>query len=177
MGGYGSTRWNWHNKKMAVEDCHKLPMRIIHSFMQKGGRWGGVTWSRGGEPIGNISYRVIGGEEPESLRLIYTITKHDTGEKKDLDYPVRLTTTPLPWGGQRYWFICPAVGCGRRVSVLYLAPGGDYFACRHCYRLSYRSSLLSSHGGAYAGYSSRSDLEGSKRSFQGLRISEDLNRL
>jgi hypothetical protein len=139
MGGYGSTRWNSHYKRMAVEDCHKLPMRIIHSFMLKGRRWGSVTWSRGGEPIGNISYRVIGGEEPESLRLIYTITKHDSGEKKDLDYPVRLTTTPLPWGGQRYWFICPAVGCGRRVNVLYLAPGGEYFACRHCYRLSYRS--------------------------------------
>ena len=78
-------------------------------------------------------------EEPESLRLIYTLKKHSTGEKKDFDYSVRLTTTPLPWGGFRFWFICPIVGCGRRVSVLYLAPGGDYFACRHCYRLSYES--------------------------------------
>jgi hypothetical protein len=114
-------------------------MKVMHSFLLKGGRWGKVTWSRGGEPIGNISYRVIGIEEPESLRLIYTITKHDPEEKKDFDYPVRLTKTPLPWGGQRYWFICPAVGCGRRVSVLYLPPGGEIFACRHCYRLSYRS--------------------------------------
>lgn len=139
MGGYGSTRWGWHNKKLAVEDCHKLPMKIIHSFMLKGRWWGKVTWSRDGEPIGNISYRVVGNEEPESLRLIYTITKHDTKEKKDFDYPIQLTTTPLPWGGQRYWFICPAVRCGRRVSVLYLAPGGEYFACRHCYHLSYQS--------------------------------------
>lgn len=139
MGGYGSTRWNSHYKRMAVEDCRKLPMRIIHSSMLKGSRWGNVSWNRGGEPMGNISYRVIGNEDPESLRLIYTITKHDTGEKKDLDYPVRLAKTPLPWGGQRYWFICPAVGCGRRVNVLYLPPHGEYFACRHCYRLSYRS--------------------------------------
>lgn len=139
MGGYGSTRWNSHYKKLAVEDCRKLTMKVIHSFIWKGGRWGTVTWSRGGEPIGNISYRVIGDEEPESLRLIYTLTKHNTGEKKDLDYPVRLTTTTLPWSGHRYWFICPIVGCGRRVSVLYLPPSGGYFACRHCYRLSYRS--------------------------------------
>lgn len=127
---------HWRN---AVEDCHQLPMKIIHSYMLKGRRLGTVTWSRGGEPIGNISYRVIGIEEPESLRLIYTITKHDPEEKKDFDYSVRLTTTPLPWGGRRYWFICPIVGCGRRVSVLYLAPRGEYFACRHCNRLSYRS--------------------------------------
>src|SRR3981081_1806868 len=35
------------------------------------------------------------------------------------------------------WFICPAVGCGRRVEILY---GGGIFACRHCYRLAYASS-------------------------------------
>ena len=139
MGGYGSTRWNSHNKRMAVEDCRKLTMRVIHSFIRRGGRWGNLNWSRGGEPMGNISYRVIGSEEPESLRLLYTITKHDPEEKKDFDYPVRLTTTTLPWGGFRYWFICPAVGCGRRVSVLYLAPRGEYFVCRHCNRLSYQS--------------------------------------
>lgn len=139
MGGYGSTRWNSHNKRVVVEDCRKLPMRVINSFMKEGGRIGTVSWNRGGEPIGNISYRVIGEEIPRSLRLIYTITKHDTGEKKDFDYPVRLTTTPLPWGGVRYWFLCPAVGCSRRVSVLYLPPRGEYFACRYCYGLSYRS--------------------------------------
>ena len=139
MGGYGSTRWGSHYTKTAVEDCHKLPMKIIHSPMLKGRRWGTVTWSRGGEPIGNISYRVIGDEEPELLRLIYTITKHRTGEKKDFDYPVRLATTSLPWGGYRYWFRCPNFRCGRRVSVLYLPPHGEIFACRHCYGLSYRS--------------------------------------
>lgn len=139
MGGYGSTRWGSHYTKTAVEDCRKLPMKIIHSPMLKGRWWGSISWNRGGEPIGDIDYRVTGGQEPETLRLIYTITKHRTGEKKDLDYPVRLTTTPLPWGGLRYWFVCPVVGCGRRVNVLYLAPGGEIFACRHCYRLSYRS--------------------------------------
>lgn len=139
MGGYGSTRWGSHYTKTAVEDCRKLPMKTFHSKILGGWRWGTVTWSRGGEPLGSISYQVIGGDEPESFRLIYTITKHRTAEKRDLDYPVRLTKTPLPWGGHRYWFICPIVGCGRRASVLYLPPTGEYFACRHCHRLSYRS--------------------------------------
>jgi hypothetical protein len=45
--------------------------------------------------------------------------------------------TPCNLGGWRAWFICPAVGCGRRVAILY---GGGIFACRHCYRLADASS-------------------------------------
>jgi len=52
---------------------------------------------------------------------------------------VELTTTDLPWGGVRYWFVCPLQGCYRRVGCLYLPPGGKYFGCRHCYDLSYES--------------------------------------
>ena len=44
---------------------------------------------------------------------------------------------PCNLGGSRAWFICPAVGCGRRVAILY---GGGIFACRRCYRLAYASS-------------------------------------
>lgn len=39
-------------------------------------------------------------------------------------------------GGVRWWFICPAKGCGKRVAFLY---GGRIFACRHCHNLAYRS--------------------------------------
>jgi len=48
-------------------------------------------------------------------------------------YRVSLTTTPLPWGGLRWWFTCPLVvegrSCGRRVGKLYLPPGRGYFGC------------------------------------------------
>ncbi len=139
MGGYGSTRWGWYGKRLAVEDCRRLPMKIINPKIREGWRAGSVSWSRGGEPMGNISYQIVWGNEPEALRLIYTVTKHDTGLNKDFDYPIILTTTTLPWDGVRYWFLCPARWCGRRVSVLYLPPHGEIFACRHCHRLSYRS--------------------------------------
>lgn len=43
--------------------------------------------------------------------------------------------TPCNYGGHRPWLIC--MNCGRRVAVLYL--GGKYFACRHCYNLTYTS--------------------------------------
>ncbi len=152
MGGYGSTRWYWHNKKTAVEDCRRLPMKTIHAFIRRGGWSGTLSWSRGKEPMGNISYRVIRNDDLITMRLIYTITRHDTGEKTDFDYPVRLSTTPLPWGGLRFWFHCPIAGCGRRVSVLYLAPLGKYFACRHCNRLSYRSRQEGSQDKALFGH-------------------------
>ena len=56
---------------------------------------------------------------------------------------VRIVRTPCRLGGSRAWFICPAVGCGRRVAILY---GGGIFACRHCYDLAYDSSRNSSKG-------------------------------
>jgi len=48
---------------------------------------------------------------------------------------VHLDWTPCNYGGLRPWFSC--MNCGRMVAVLYL--GGKYFACRHCYNLTYTS--------------------------------------
>src|ERR1039457_579442 len=55
----------------------------------------------------------------------------------DLEYAVRIERTSCNYGGTRTWFLCPTTGCGRRVAILYL--GGAIFACRHCYRLAYKS--------------------------------------
>lgn len=49
---------------------------------------------------------------------------------------MRLAWTPCHFGGERAWFRCPALGCGRRVAILY---GGAIFACRHCHELVYPS--------------------------------------
>lgn len=53
-----------------------------------------------------------------------------------------MTWTPCNYGGQRAWWICPAVGCGRRVALLY---GGKVYACRHCHRLAYSTQRERSH--------------------------------
>jgi hypothetical protein len=48
------------------------------------------------------------------------------------------------YGGTRWYFLCPLVvngkACLRRVSKLFLPPGGLYFGCRTCYGLAYTSS-------------------------------------
>ena len=70
---------------------------------------------------------------PMGIELMYI------GDGESIDYIVQLTTTSLPWGGNRYWFTCPNSTCRRRVGKLYLPPGSIYFACRACHGLTYRS--------------------------------------
>ena len=130
MGGYGSGRqyggsctddYRWIDIRRWQRDSLISPGRQIN--------W---QWLQNGEQVASIGARV----ETDQIRLIYSYQRHGE-ERENLDYPVRLQTTVCHYGGLRYWFTCPAVGCGRRVAVMYL--GGKYFACRHCYRLAYRS--------------------------------------
>ncbi len=103
-----------------------------------------MTWTRSGmwgENKSSVGIEVSVLDDTDYLRIHYTQTDRDTGEKKDFDYKIPLTTTPCRYGGKRYWFTCPwskgGVYCGRRVGTLY--KDGDYFACRHCYELTYSS--------------------------------------
>jgi hypothetical protein len=57
-------------------------------------------------------------------------------------YSVALDWTHCRLGGRRAWWNCPALGCGRRVAVLY---AGSVFACRRCHRLGYRSQREHDH--------------------------------
>ena len=91
-----------------------------------------TTWSRAGKEVGNIGVKAESGQ----VKLSYSWKKNDD-EAGSLDYPVGLQTKSCHYGGVRYWFTCPAVGCGKRVAKLYL--GEKYFACRHCCRLAYYS--------------------------------------
>ncbi|MEI7741485.1 MAG: hypothetical protein WCJ29_03180 [bacterium] len=95
------------------------------------------SWSEDKSSIG-IESRVRG--DFPHLRLHYVHTSYD-GETTNLDYQVRITSTPCYFGGKRYWFICPlirnGVPCQRQVGVIYGA--GMYYGCRYCYDLAYQS--------------------------------------
>ena len=74
----------------------------------------------------------------EADRVILTYRHRSGGsEWNDEEYPVSIARTACHLGGSRAWFICPAVGCRRRVAVLY---GGKIFACRRCHQLAYDST-------------------------------------
>jgi hypothetical protein len=140
-------RRSWSDR-LTVEECRFFGISDLTRagvFKKGPGHFWTPRWtdSRGKE-IEKIGCWLLG-HRPDGLylRLIYSITDYSTGEKKSLDYNVQLTTTPCNFGGFRYWFICPVSAngrfCGRQVGKLYLPGNGIYFACRHCYNLTYRS--------------------------------------
>ena len=100
-----------------------------------------LTWTNGytGEKIASVGIDTDAGYDSGTVRLYYTCK--DVGES--VDYRIKIVATPLPWGGPRWWFICPLVvngcHCGRRVGKLYVPSGGAYFGCRRCYGLTYTS--------------------------------------
>jgi hypothetical protein len=60
-----------------------------------------------------------------------------TGEEVEIDDKIFLATTRPPFGGLRWWFVCPHLN--RRVRKLYLPLGGRHFWSRHAYELAYAS--------------------------------------
>jgi hypothetical protein len=137
-------RYYW-SKKDTVEDCTKLSIVKLKEFgLLEGFCHTTLTWTRslsGHKSSIGIVVDVM--DEPYYVKLNYTITARDSGEKTDYDYKIGLTTTPCHFGGVRYWFICPlsrnGMPCGRRIGTLFLSSGSKCFDCRHCYDLSYES--------------------------------------
>jgi hypothetical protein len=148
MGGPGSgDHYHWWRgaKKEVVEDCRSLDanrwMRegILTAGIRRTGGWNRYRDASREQVESSIGYEVDTTGPLPWVRLFYTITR--TGEK--LDYRIRLATTRPRFGGLRWWFICPLIVNGRacegRAAKLYLPPGGRYFGCRACHRLTYRS--------------------------------------
>ena len=81
--------------------------------------------------------------ETEKLKLSFTQFEKGAPESKIQGYVIQIVRTKCHYGGARAWFLCPAGGCGRRVAILY---GDRFFACRHCYQLTYESQTGSAQG-------------------------------
>jgi hypothetical protein len=129
VGGYGSGR------KLGA-NCTVDYLWIDARQWQREGRLAdgaifNTSWLRAGKNIGNIDVKIGNGQ----VILSYSCSQKG-GAWERLEYPIPLETTACHYGGVRYWFTCPALGCGRRVAKLYL--GDKYFACRHCYQLAYK---------------------------------------
>jgi hypothetical protein len=141
MGGPGSgNRWRY-GAKSTTDDYRTLDVRrLAREGMLRPGHQGGWQWTRDGETVASIQMRAV----QDHILLIYR-PRSGGGEWKDEHYPVRIVRTRCNLGSERSWFICPAVGCGRRVAILY---GGGIFACRYCYQLAYASSREDSGGRA-----------------------------
>jgi hypothetical protein len=149
MGGPGSgNHYHWWrpSKKTVVEDCLDIDAfrwtrkGILRAGVHQAGscRW---VYQSGRECSVNYDVLTLDMTCP-LLQLSYS--RSAEGQQETLDYAVDLTTTEPPFGGLRWWFVCPLTvngrPCNRRVGKLYLPPGARYFGCRHCHRLTYTSS-------------------------------------
>jgi len=66
----------------------------------------------------------------KALKLFYSVTNPDAGEKRECSINVPLVYVTLNHGGVRPYFTCP--DCYRRVLKLYKPPPYATFSCRHC---------------------------------------------
>lgn len=134
----------YFSKKQEADSLKKIKLSLLklYGFLKKGYRSGSVKWTNnwgGNESTISIASSIY--DEECYLELDYWQEPNGDDERIKINYKFPLVTTPCNFGGKRYWFLCnlSANGkyCGRRVAVLY--KGGKYFACRHCYSLSYSS--------------------------------------
>lgn len=148
MGGWGSGRHDYATTP-TVEQCRQLDVNDLTDAVDYPGSYATTWWGDRDDPDVSITVRFEGDDDAERvsyLRLEYTVTDRG-GKQTEYDYPVPLEYTDCNFGGVRPWFRCPGVvngdECRKRVGKLYLPRGGEYFLCRHCYDLGYRSSRVS----------------------------------
>lgn len=145
MGGYNSGN---HGGRPTVEASLALDLsKLLRDGCARpnASTRGSLIWTNTstGQRTASIGYEANLADTHGRIRLIYTSTDFWTREKRSQDYWVDLRATPQPFGGQRWWFICPRRG--DRVAKLYLPTGAHTFASRRAYRLGYHSQRQSPH--------------------------------
>jgi hypothetical protein len=131
MGGIGSGR-RYQCGRDTTSDLRSLDLKYLQrEGLLTPGRSCSLTWTRLGQTEASISVRA----EADRLVLNY---RHQSGgnDWRPMECAVPLNWSTCDFGGRRAWLLCPADGCGRRVTRLYLGSAGNS-ACRHCYGLVY----------------------------------------
>lgn len=139
MGGYGSGR---QSARLTVESGLTLNLsRLFKMGWLKPGavtsgilRWVNVSTQ---EEAASVSFESRLGEDGGFIRLRWTSTNRWTGEKRQYESQIALTTSPQHFGGRRWWFVCPCTG--QRSTCLHLPPGANTFASRKAHCLAYES--------------------------------------
>ena len=127
MGGFGSGQ---RGGKDCTGDMRQVDVRRLHREGHlKPGMAYNRQWTRNGEVISSIGMSV----QADLVRFTYR-HRPAGGDWQDVHCPAYLERTPCTYGGTRAWWLCPT--CGKRCAILYI---GKTPACRHCYRLAYRS--------------------------------------
>jgi len=145
MGGIGSGR---SGGRCTVESSYRINIdALIRHGVLRPGMTALATFQFSSDQQDDIKLecvaRVGDGPWDSWIRLRYELTDYWTGEDLKIDDKVSLVTTRPPFGGVRWWFICPR--SNQRVRMLYLPPGGRHFWSRRTYRLAYGSQSETAH--------------------------------
>jgi hypothetical protein len=125
-----------------VEDCLTLDLAQLMRLgpMRDGLAGDGfLEWRQGGQAIGSIRFR-LDLRDAEAARLVLAYCIGMDGNRRKVSQSIRLAFTVPQFGGRRWWMLCPMTG--ERVGCLHLPPGGDRFASRKAWGLSYRMERL-----------------------------------
>ena len=140
MGGYNSGR---RGRPCTLNDCLVIALPLL---MRRGcvrqGRIGDQTlrWSRNGQQIGAIEILSdLTDPRAATLSLFYHYSENGR-HARVVTQRLALTTTAPPFGGLRWWMVCPITG--RRAAKLYKPPACDRFAGRRAWNLGYESQRV-----------------------------------
>ncbi len=152
MGGTGSGRWIYHDKKTTVEECWAITISEVARAVDLSALGPASGFVRPTKPATGKKMSLlrikqkVGSDGKLVLILSYAVMDR-WGFERRIEEAVRLQSTRPHFGGSRHFFSCPRATdgrqCGRRVGKLYRPPGRWRFACRHCLDLTYQSSQRS----------------------------------
>ena len=138
MGGYGSGR---QSSRPTVEEALTIDLGLLlrRGWVRDGAaaEGGALYWSSNDEVVASMSQSYdLTGPNRAHLTLTYALSRRDT-LPENVNQRITLVCTRPTFGGRRWWMICPI--SGQRVAKLHLPPGGDRFASRLAWRLTYQS--------------------------------------
>ena len=128
MGGFGSGRGGLGGGRPVVEHGLALDFDWLR---RQGQRSGSLHWSQGGEETASIGYRL---DLPGELLTLHYVAGD---EREQVEQRIHLTFTEPPFGGRRWWMLCPITG--ERCLRLHSGWGYNRFASRKALGLAYAS--------------------------------------
>jgi len=135
MGGYGSGR---QGGRVTIYSCGSCRLSTANLRVLLRSPPGGHCYLRYrvDDTVMTVDLEVL--PHHGYLRLRHP-TRARTGPEHE-DYTIRLVTTPVGFGGHRWWFICPV--SGQRCAVLWLPRGAYRFGSAKGYGLAYDITRL-----------------------------------
>ncbi len=143
MGNKNSGRWLGSGKKTSVEQCLRLTVSNFRDSGILSGKANDVVYSwKTGEAEQDKATARVRVASRSSARIVACLayTVHLDGKSHEVSEMIHLTKAARN-NGANWWFQCPAqvddVTCSRQIAILYLPPGEEFFACKHCHDLAY----------------------------------------